>query len=361
MMTLIAIGILVSYLYSCGDLLVEGEVFYEAAAMLTTFSLAGHWLEMRIRFATGRAVEALLVAGASHRSRHAATARRVEVPLEQVAVGDEIVVRPGDRSPSTATSPSGIVLRGRVDDHRRAGAGGQDGRREGGRRHRQPDRRLHLHRDRSGADTALARIVQMVRNAQASKAPAQRLADTAGQISGLRRPRRRGSHLSSVGTFSASRVPLRAHRRGLRHRHRLPRRAGARHTHRDHRRGRQRRPEGVLFKNATALEATAAINTVVFDKTGTLTEGKPALTDVHPGRWHERGRTVAPGGSADQPSQHPLAEAIVRGRTSARGSLECRQRRLRLHTGQGVAARASTGGGCSSATARLMARGRVSP
>jgi Cu2+-exporting ATPase len=107
MMTLIALGILVSYTYSvAATFLFEGEVFYEAAAMLTTFSLAGHWMEMRSRFATGRAVEALLkLAPATARVKRGG--EEVEIALEQVAVGDEIVIRPGDRVPVDGEVMSG--------------------------------------------------------------------------------------------------------------------------------------------------------------------------------------------------------------------------------------------------------------
>src|SRR5207245_3650239 len=107
MMTLIALGILVSYAYSvAATFFFRGEVFYEAAAMLTTFSLAGHWLEMRSRFATGKAVEALLrLAPATSRVRR--QGREIEVPLEEVVVGDEIVIRPGDRIPVDGEVVSG--------------------------------------------------------------------------------------------------------------------------------------------------------------------------------------------------------------------------------------------------------------
>jgi len=99
MMTLIATGILVSYGYSVAATLVGGtDVFFEAAAMLTTFSLAGHWLEMRSRFATGRAVEALLKL-APDTARVRRDGQEVEVPVEQVVAGEEIVVKPGDRVP----------------------------------------------------------------------------------------------------------------------------------------------------------------------------------------------------------------------------------------------------------------------
>jgi Cu2+-exporting ATPase len=108
MMTLIATGILVSYVYSLIATVVGGsdDVFFEAAAMLTTFSLAGHWLEMRSRYATGRAVEALL-ALAPPIARVRRDGAEVEIALDQVVVGDEVVVRPGDRVPVDGTVSTG--------------------------------------------------------------------------------------------------------------------------------------------------------------------------------------------------------------------------------------------------------------
>src|SRR5260370_36007401 len=99
MMTLIALGILVSYTYSvAATFIFKGDVFYEAAAMLTSFSLAGHWLEMRSRFATGKAVEALLkLAPTTARVKRNGT--ESEIPLEQGVLGVEIIVGPGDRVP----------------------------------------------------------------------------------------------------------------------------------------------------------------------------------------------------------------------------------------------------------------------
>ncbi|WP_147075603.1 heavy metal translocating P-type ATPase, partial [Meiothermus hypogaeus] len=181
MMTLIATGILVSYTYSLGaTFLFEGEVFFEAAAMLTTFSLAGHWLEMRARFATGRAVEALLkLAPATARVRR--NGQEVEVALEQVVVGDEVVVRPGDRVPV-----DGVVISGQsyVDESMITGepipVAKTPGAKVVGGTVNQTGA-FTFKATAVGADTALSRIVQMVRNAQASKAPAQRLADLAGK------------------------------------------------------------------------------------------------------------------------------------------------------------------------------------
>jgi Cu2+-exporting ATPase len=313
MMTLIALGILVSYLYSvAATFLFEGEVFYEAAAMLTTFSLAGHWLEMRSRFATGRAVEALLkLAPATARVKRGTEER--EIPLDQVVVGDEIIVRPGDRVPVDGEVLSGssyvdesMITGEPVPVAKTAGAkivGGtvnQTG-------------AFNFKATAVGADTALARIVQMVQNAQASKAPAQRLADTAGKYlvfvaigSGFLAflvwyfP---GDQKFLFALTAAVSTIVIACPDAL---------ALATPTAITVGVGKGAR-EGVLFKNATALEATASIDTVIFDKTGTLTAGKPALTDVITARGMSENDLLRYAASADQPSQHPLAEAIVAG------------------------------------------------
>lgn len=313
MMTLIATGILVSYLYSVWATLFlrTDEVFFEAAAMLTTFSLAGHWLEMRSRFATGRAVEALLKLAPST-ARVVRGGQEVEVPLEQVVVGDEIAVRPGDRVPVDGEVVSGtsyvdesmitgepVPVRKGPGDRVTGGTVNQNG-------------AFHFRATAVGADTALSRIVQMVQNAQASKAPAQRLADTAGKYlvfvalgSGLIAFLVwyfLGAGVVFALTAAVSAIVI-ACPDAL---------ALATPTAITVGVGKGAR-EGVLFKNATALEATAGVDTVIFDKTGTLTEGKPALTDLVPAPGVSETELLRLAASADQPSQHPLAEAIVRG------------------------------------------------
>ncbi|HLA11908.1 MAG TPA: HAD-IC family P-type ATPase [Pyrinomonadaceae bacterium] len=148
--------------------------------MLTSFSLAGHWLEMRSRFATGKAVEALLkLAPATARVKRAGV--ETEVRLEQVVVGDEIVVRPGDRVPVDGEVISGSSY---VDESMISGEPIPVAKTEGARVIGGTVNQTGAFNFRAtavGADTALARIVQMVQNAQASKAPAQRIADTAGK------------------------------------------------------------------------------------------------------------------------------------------------------------------------------------
>src|SRR5947199_234091 len=181
MMTLIATGILVSYLYSVAVTFgLPGEMFYDAAAMLTAFSLLGHWLEMRSRFATGRAVEALLNL-APPTARRVRDGREEDVPLDAVALGDILAVRPGDTVPVDGVVTDGSSY---VDESMLTGepipVGKQpDAAVTGGTRNQQGAFRFRA--TKVGADTALAKIVALVREAQSSKAPAQRLADVAGK------------------------------------------------------------------------------------------------------------------------------------------------------------------------------------
>jgi Cu2+-exporting ATPase len=287
-------------------------VFYEAAAMLTSFSLAGHWLEMRSRFATGKAVEALLrLAPATARVRRGS--QEAEIPLEQVVVGDEIVVRPGDKVPVDGEVASGASY---VDESMITGepvpVAKSPGDQVVGGTVNQTGA-FTFKATAVGADTALARIVQMVQNAQASRAPAQRLADQAGKYlvfvalgSGLL-AFLAWYFLGNEGflfalTAAVSTIVI-ACPDALALATPTAITVGVGKAARD----------GVLFKNATALEATAGVDTVVFDKTGTLTEGKPALTDVVPVSGFAEADLLRLAATADQPSQHPLAEAIVRG------------------------------------------------
>lgn len=313
MMTLIATGILVSWLYSVWATLFlrTNDVFFEAAAMLTTFSLAGHWLEMRSRFATGRAVEALLkLAPATARVRRGG--QEVEIPLEEVVVGDEVVVKPGEKIPV-----DGVVVSGQsyVDESMITGEPIPVLKSEGAQvigGTLNQNGAFTFRATAVGADTALARIVQMVQNAQASKAPAQRLADLAGKylvfialgsgvLTFLFWYFLGGQGLTFALTAAVSAIVI-ACPDAL---------ALATPTAITVGVGVAAR-EGVLFKNASALEATAALDTVVFDKTGTLTEGKPAVTDLEPIAPFTPEELLALAASADQPSQHPLARSIVR-------------------------------------------------
>jgi len=311
MMTLIATGVLVSYLYSVAVTFgLPGEPFYDAAAMLTAFSLLGHWMEMRSRFATGRAVEALL-------KLTPPTARRVrdgqeeEVSLEAVVVGDFLAVRPGDTIPV-----DGVVTEGSsyVDESMLTGepvpvAKGPGDEVVGGTRNQQGAFRFRA--TKVGADTALARIVAMVRDAQSSKAPAQRLADLAGKYLVI------VALAAGVITFA---VWLALGHQGLSFALSAAvaaiviacpdALALATPTAITVGVGRAARA-GVLFRNAAVLEAAAQVDTVVFDKTGTLTEGRPSVTDVIPAAGVEEAEILRLAAAADAQSEHPLATAVV--------------------------------------------------
>ena len=311
MMTLIATGILVSYTYSAAVTFgFPGEPFYDAAAMLTTFSLLGHWLEMRSRFATGQAVEALLKL-APPTARRVRDGHEEEVPLEAVTVGDILAVRPGDTIPV-----DGVVIEGSsyVDESMLTGepvpvAKGPGDEVVGGTGNQRGA--LRFRATKVGAETALARIVAMVRDAQSSQAPAQRLADVAGKYLVI------VALASGVVTFlawlvfghqgvafalsAAVAAIVIACPDAL---------ALATPTAITVGVGRAARA-GVLFRNATVLEAAAQVDTVVFDKTGTLTEGRPSVTDIIPAAGVVEAEILRLAAAADAQSEHPIAMAVV--------------------------------------------------
>ena len=341
MMTLIATGILVSYLYSAAVTFgLPGEPFYDAAAMLTAFSLLGHWLEMRSRFATGRAVEALLelVPPTARRVRNG---QEEEVPLEAVAVGDVLAVRPGDTIPV-----DGVVIEGTsyVDESMLTGepvpvAKGPGDEVVGGTRNQRGAFRSRA--TKVGADTALARIVAMVREAQSSRAPAQRLADLAGKYLVV------VALAAGVVTFAswlvfghqgvsfalsaAVAAIVIACPDAL---------ALATPTAITVGVGRAARA-GVLFRNAAVLEAAATVDTVVFDKTGTLTEGRPSVTDVIPAAGVEEAEILRLAAAADAQSEHPLATAVVEA-AKKRGPVVAAPSQFEAIPGHGV--KATVGG-----------------
>src|SRR2546428_7393858 len=313
MMTLIAIGILVSYGYSVAVTFgLPGELFYDAAAMLTAFSLLGHWLEMRSRFATGRAVEALLELAPP-------TARRVrdgaeqQVPLEAVVVGDIVAVRPGDTVPVDGVVTDGSSY---VDESMLTGepvpVAKQPGEPvTGGTRNQQGAFRFRA--TKVGTDTVLAKIVALVREAQSSKAPAQRLADVAGKylvIVALAAGvvtfvtwQLLGSHGLAFALSAAVAAVVIACPDALALATPPPITVGV---------GRAARA-AVLFKNATVLEPAPRVDTPVFDKTGTLTEGRPSLADVVPDAGVDEADVLRLAAAADAPAEHPLAAAIGAG------------------------------------------------
>jgi Cu2+-exporting ATPase len=337
MMTLIATGVLVSYLYSVAvSFGLAGEPFYDAAVMLTVFSLLGHWLEMRSRVATGRAVEALLRL-APPTARRVRDGREEEVPLDTVVAGDLLAVRPGDTIPVDGTVIDGSsyvdesMLTGEpVPVLKETGASVTGGTRNGQGAFR--FRAIHV-----GSDTALAKIVALVRDAQSSKAPAQRLADLAGRYlvivalaAGLVTFlvwELLGGHGTAFALSAAVAAIVIACPDAL---------ALATPTAITVGVGRGA-AMGVLFRNATVLEATSRVDTVVFDKTGTLTEGKPSVTDIVAQPGVQDAELLQLAASADAQSEHPLAGAIVAAARSRALPLEP-ARSFEAITGAGVRA-----------------------
>lgn len=311
MATLIATGIMTAYLYSVATtLFIAGEVFYEAAAMLTTFSLLGHWMEMAARNATGEAISSLLKL-VPDTARVIRAGQEVEVPVEEVQIGDIIAVRPGEKVPV-----DGMVIEGQsyVDEAMITGEPVPVEKKAGDKvtgATLNTTGAFRFETEHVGSDTALARIVQMVQSAQGSKAPAQRLADEAGKYlvfvalgSGalaLFIWLMLGADPIFALTVAVSTVVI-ACPDAL---------ALATPTAITVGMG-MGAGNGVLIKDATALEGVATLDTIVLDKTGTLTEGKPSVTDVITMAGITEDTLLTRVAALEKDSEHPLAQAIVR-------------------------------------------------
>ncbi len=318
MAVLVSISVLAGYIFSlAATFLFEGEVFYEAAAMLVTFVLFGHWMEMRARSGTGQAIQKLLTL-APPMARVERDGQEMEIPTSEVRVGDIVVIRPGDKVPV-----DGVVIEGEsdVDESMITGESVPVKKRPGDEVIGATINKtgsFKFRATRVGADTALAQIVKMVQSAQNSKAPAQRLADRAAHylvlvavFGGLLtfgiwyfligQPVLFALTLAitvvvitcpdALGLATPTAVMVGT---GL----------GAQN--------------GILYKNATALEQPAKLNAIIFDKTGTLTKGEPEVVDLTPfplssEAQGDRGETLLRlVASAEQGSEHLLAQAIVR-------------------------------------------------
>jgi len=325
MFTLIAMGTGVAYVYSLIATFAPGifphafrghagspAVYFEAASMITVLVLMGQVLELRAREATSGAIRALLDLAPK-------TARRVkdgggdeEIALDAVQVGDRLRVRPGDKVPV-----DGVVLDGRssLDESMVTGESMPVTKEVGahviGATLNQSGSFV-MRADKIGRDTLLSQIVQMVAQAQRSRAPIQRLAD---QVSGWFVPTVILVALvafASWATFgpeprfafglvAAVSVLIIACPCALGLATPMSIMVGV---------GRGARA-GVLIKNAEALERMEKIDTLVVDKTGTLTEGKPKVVAVVPLPGFDERQVLQLAASVERASEHPLAAAIV--------------------------------------------------
>jgi P-type Cu+ transporter len=350
MFTLISLGVGTAYIFSVVALLFPSvfpasfrvdnvvPLYFEAAALITTLVLLGQMLEAKARSRTGAAIKALLNQAAKT-ARVLRGDKEVEVPIAQVIQGDHLRVRPGEKIPV-----DGTIIEGQssVDESMITGESmpveKATGDKVTGATLNQTGS-FAMKAERVGKETMLAQIVSMVADAQRSRAPIQRLADT---VSGyfvpavvivamltftvwvIVGPEPRFAH----ALVNAVAVLIIACPCALGLATPMSIMVGV---------GRGTR-EGVLVKNAEALEMLEKVDTVVIDKTGTLTEGRPGLIRVAAANGFEENdllRTVA---SLERNSEHPLAAAIVRG---------ARERKLGLTepdgfesvTGEGVVGR----------------------
>ena len=326
MFTLIAMGTGVAWVYSVVATLTpqifpqafrigDGAVavYFEAAAVITVLVLLGQVLELRARETTSGAIRALLDLAPKTARRIRNDGTEEEVPLDQVRVGDRLRVRPGEKVPI-----DGVVLEGRsaVDKSMVTGESMPVTKEVGanviGGTINQSGA-LIIEAKKVGRDTMLSQIVQLVAEAQRSRAPIQRMAD---QVSGWFVPAVIVVALMafaawaiwgpeprfSYGLVAAVAVLIIACPCALGLATPMAIMVGVG-------RGAQ---SGVLIKNAEALEHMEKVDTLVVDKTGTLTEGKPAVTGIVPGSGYTEAEVLQLAASVERASEHPLALAIVR-------------------------------------------------
>lgn len=312
MSVLIATGVLAAYLFSVllTVLQPDAETFYEAAAMLVTFVLFGHWMEMRSRRGTSDALRALFDL-VPPQARVMRDGKEITIPSAEIVHGDIVVLRPGDKVPvdgevteggsaideSLVTGES-IPVEKKIGDKVVGGSVNQTG-------------TLQFKATQIGAETVLAQIIKLVETAQNSKAPGQRLADkAAGWLvvlaisSGIAAFAGwyffAAAPLLTALTFAISAVVIAcpdalglatptavAVGTGI----------GAKHN--------------ILIKDAATLENASKINAIVLDKTGTLTEGKPSVTDIIVFNDFTERDVLRLEASIEKGSNHPLAHAIL--------------------------------------------------
>jgi Cu+-exporting ATPase len=332
--TLISLGSTAAYIMSVVATffpqVVGGITFYDTTALIVTLIFLGKYLEARAKGQTNEAIKKLI--GLQARTAHVMRAgQEIELPIEQVQVGDELVVRPGEKIPV-----DGVVLSGlsSVDESMITGESFPVEKVVGepliGATINQRGL-LHMQATKVGADTVLASIIRMVEQAQGSKAPIQRLADTisgifvpvvliiaaltfigwaiAGTITGT----------SAAGMTTASNPWIVAIvaavavlvvacpcALGLATPTAIMVGTG------------KGAEQGILIKGGESLERIQAVRAILLDKTGTITKGKPELTDVVTVGGQQTDEMLRLAASAEQGSEHPLASAIVEG-ARARG------------------------------------------
>jgi Cu+-exporting ATPase len=344
--TLVAMGTLAAYGYSLvvtllPELVMEaglsGETYYDSAAVIIGLVLLGRWLEARAKGQAAGAVKALLKLRPAT-ARVLRDGREQDLPVEQVLVGDLVRVRPGDRVPV-----DGVIVEGAsaLDESMLTGESVPVERGAGDRvtgATMNASGSFVMRAERVGRDTTLAQIVRLVEQAQGSKAPIQRVADA---VTGWFVPAVVAiATLTFAGWMLVGPEP------------RLPFALSAAiavliiacpcamglATPTAIMVGTGKGAEaGILVRDGAALESAERIGTVVLDKTGTVTRGAPSLRSVQPAGGLSEAELLSVAAAAERGSEHPLAEAVVRG-AEERGLLVGSAQRFEAIPGGGVRA-----------------------
>ena len=352
MFTLIGLGTSVAYFYSVVALFFPRifpasfrsengtvEVYFEAAAVIVTLVLLGQMLEQRARSRTGAAIKALLGLAPKTARRIDKDGSERDIPLDQVQVGDKLRVRPGEKVPVDGKVLDGssnvdesmitgepVAVEKKKEDQVIGATVNSTG-------------SLIIQAEKIGADTVLSQIVHMVAEAQRSRAPIQKLADSVAAyfvpavvaaaviafivwaVAGPE-PRMAYALIVAVSVLIIA-CPCAL---GLATPMSIMVATGKGAT------------LGVLFKDAESIETLRKVDTLVVDKTGTLTEGKPRLTDVVSVKGWDDSEVLRLAASLERASEHPLAAAIVEG--AERQGLELHDAAdFNSHTGRGVSGR----------------------
>jgi len=349
MFTLIGMGIAAAYVYSAVATVVPGalpesfrnasgqaEVYFEVAAFVTILVLLGQVLELRARSRTSAAIRSLLDLSPKQARRVSANGREEDVALEAVVPGDLLRVRPGEKIPV-----DGVVVEGSsaVDESMITGEPMPVPKSEGQRvvgATVNTTGSFIMRAEKVGSETVLAQIVQLVSEAQRSRAPIQRLADQVAAwfapavivvaivtfvVWALVGPEPRLAHAlvnavavliiacpCALGLATPMAIMV----------------ATGRGAH-----------AGVLVRNAAALETLGRIDTLVLDKTGTITAGKPRVVSVSPVAGWDAERLLRVAASLEQGSEHPLAGAVVN-EAKAKGLTLAAPRDVSARSGLGI-------------------------
>ena len=353
MWTLIGLGTGVAFIYSVvatlapqvfpASFVVDGrvEVYFEAAAVIISLTLLGQVLELKARSQTSAAIKSLLGLAPKTARRIRDDGTEEDVPLSNVHVGDKLRIRPGEKVPV-----DGKVLEGSsaVDESMLTGEPMPVSKRAGDNvigATLNTSGALIMQSERIGSATVLAQIVQMVAQAQRSRAPMQRMADVVAgyfvvTVIGI-------AHLTFFGwglfgpeprwvfgLINAVAVLIIACpcALGLATPMSIMVATGRGAT------------QGVLFRDAAAIENLRKVDTLIIDKTGTLTEGRPAFDRAVPATGFEANEVLRLAASLDQGSEHPLAEALVRAAREQGMTLETSEN---FESGSGIGVRGAVG------------------